>query len=213
MKIPAHLDALPRVRGLPAPTVAARGATARLRVAIDPSSRDPLVATRLALYEIEAADAVPVLGQMGTSRQRRAMVEGRCQVCDLALPPCTPRWVVPHGRVDGLVDEPWACPECVAFAMVTCPFLLGVRRELGAEGTPLLHVHGWEFHHVVVNLASLHRGREGHEIVEGPRVGEALGYARLKPLEFAVYTLESFARWARCRAPEAAEILASRPAP
>lgn len=209
MIVPAHLAHLPRAGTLPAPTVAARGMPARLRVAVDPALRDPGVASALALYEVEAPDAQPVLGQMGIARQRRAILDGRCQVCDVRLPPCTPRWVVPHGRVDGLVDEPWACPACLAFALVTCPFLLGVRRRLGPD-TPLLHLHGWQYHAVLVDLASVHGGREGHQIVEGPREGTAVGMVRLKPLQSVLYTVEAFSRWARCRAPEAAEILASR---
>lgn len=134
--MPPGVARLPRSRGgLPVPTVAQRAGEDLMRIA-----PCPYASGRRAVFPADAvpADATPEFGVMEPSRQRRAVMDFRCQVCDDPLVRLTdvPRtdgaflWLADMLQTPdtmpghGLALEPWVCDDCLGYALAVCPGLV-----------------------------------------------------------------------------------------
>lgn len=140
MSVPAHMVHLPTTKaGLPVPHVASwsseRWGSAK---------RDPLVGNRWALYsEGKQGRGRPLLASINEERQRRSVVESRCQVCDRQMAPedlfltdMAQHNVVIHGKIHSVTYAPPTCEPCLQWSSEVCPAFRGkfeVKPFAGAE--------------------------------------------------------------------------------
>jgi hypothetical protein len=122
-------------RGLPVPWVNAWGAESAAAARVAP---DQLVDGELAMFHDDYGD-VPDFTRQSPQRQRRAMIEGLCQVCGKPVPWSRRNLVVADLAVDWVwaaesrrevatVTEPWLCDRCCEIAVHWCPALIRRRR-------------------------------------------------------------------------------------
>ena len=133
MIFPAKLDHLPRAGGLPVPWVAlwsAEQGTAFLRDEFPQGKKHPCVA-----HEERIGEGRPVFGKTSQVRQRRAMLQGLCQVCGrrlsrqfACLETSHERWASRRGAlpVPVLTESP-TCATCAVASLEICPGLKGLR--------------------------------------------------------------------------------------
>jgi hypothetical protein len=137
MNIPEHLAHL-RVdrRGRPVPYIqlwTGEGTAAEWVIRDDPMVEGPAVFTRG-----QPGRGTPDFFHQAPQRQRRCMIERRCQICEDRVPADDALLLI--GSVSGRrVDvedfgqvvcftEPWLCPACAFFALTHCPGLIRRRR-------------------------------------------------------------------------------------
>ena len=142
----------------------------------------------------------PVPGQMDFHRQREVVARGWCQVCADTLKP-GPRWLLPvditpapyesdAGTIEDTVrtSRPWTCRRCTAELLAAIPELLFV-----------IKARTWHTDLGVIDARPL--VPEERRTFEGEVVDEAIGYASIVPLEFAVVERADFLdRWAKITA-------------
>jgi hypothetical protein len=140
--VPPWLSHLPTDRrGLPVPWVNAWGPEDPSRVRIDRELLPwnwGLSIDSWGMFIDDDRDAGPDFTRQEPGRQRRAVLEGLCQVCARPVP-WSRRWLVVAGlsveriEVDGrsvpVVVEPWLCQRCAEFAVTVCPALIRRTRE------------------------------------------------------------------------------------
>lgn len=130
MKLPPRLARRPLVGRVPVPWVAlwsAEAGTASIG-RLSPSDPTP------ALFERQVEEGEPRFGEMSWTRQRRAVLEGRCQVCAgrltrsyVALDTANQAIDLGHGLRAWLLSEPACCATCARVTMTLCPGIRGRR--------------------------------------------------------------------------------------
>lgn len=123
--IPMHLRHLPTTSGgLPVPYVAS-WSSERWGIA----RRDPLVGNRWALFS-EGAQGVgrPLLASINEERQRRSVIQSRCQVCDRDRPRdelwvtnMTQHTLILDGKLFSATHAPPTCGPCLEWSHHVCP--------------------------------------------------------------------------------------------
>jgi hypothetical protein len=71
----------------------------------------------------------PMWKEVHSHRQRRCQVEGRCQVCGVAIASRSMTWILPHGLSTRqgsslITDVAPVCENCVPIATTYCPHLI-----------------------------------------------------------------------------------------
>jgi hypothetical protein len=121
------------VRGLPVPWINRWGeeSAAATRIAFDPC------AGRRSIFHDDYGPVPNFLAQ-NMGRQRRAVYEGRCQVCgrlcpwsrrNLVISGVSAENVTVDGQVLGAIIEPWLDDRCAAIATLLCPALIRRRHD------------------------------------------------------------------------------------
>lgn len=148
--MPERIAELPRsAGGLPVPYVAQWEGEEDMTIepceyALGQRSVFPLHGSQVGLTR-------PVFGVMEPSRQREVVMDVRCQVCRLKLPPIDDAET--GGEIHWLIDllhepdtmrghrlslEPWVCDDCLVYALQVCPGLVmpGARQNLRQMAEP-----------------------------------------------------------------------------
>lgn len=128
--LPATMARLPRGRGgMPVPTVASWSSERWAAIRYDP------VVDHVAVFTGgRHGRGRPVFGAMNEPRQRRAVMQRRCQVCDAQLDDAG--WLPAHdrlaeaqveigGRTVDVTTEPPCCEPCARWAATGCPGIGG----------------------------------------------------------------------------------------
>lgn len=173
LNIPHQMSKLARsAKGLPVPWVADWTSEENQYLKYEPLIKRVAVFTRGSI-----GDGEPILGQMNPQRQRKAMIEKWCQVCNRRAKQCGDLWLVDipgqQKTDDGsmVILEPWACTECLSFALSVCPGLLRMQRDGNAN---VLRVREYE---ILLALIEPRGNLAGVPIPEGG----IIGYAKAAP--------------------------------
>ena len=140
MNIPHHLRDRPTWRGLPVPYINRLGTAEHVEgwtIRFDRNLGE------IAAFHADVPDAAPDFTHQCIQRQRECVLLGLCQVCKRPLDWPDRRLLLGSVSVERVyvedmqvpvVTEPWLCPDCIWFAVGTCPALIRRNR------TEYLHV-------------------------------------------------------------------------
>lgn len=154
-----RLDALPVYKGLPVPNIvlwdseslsnddrrcgiAPHPLLGTPQMILDPEHDDDRDANGvLWAPERDLHKGKPQFSQLNGKRQRRSLLEGRCQVCDHKMPDDAVTFVLPmefRSRESMQTGTAPVCEECAPVALDLCPHLKSLEMLRATAPTPIL---------------------------------------------------------------------------